>query len=77
MTAKDNEVPQDTGKNGSSQEAGWLSKNIGDPVGVAYTRYATRVTHQLVVLYRRASTRVAGLILNTLEGILEMVPGGS
>lgn len=76
MTAKNNEVPQETESVDALQSRAWLSTNITGPAGVAYSRYAKVVSHRLTVLYRRASTRAVGLVLNTIEGILEIVPGG-
>ena len=76
MTAKNNEVPQDTERVDALQRRAWVSENITGPADVIYAKYAKLVSHRLTVLYRRASTRAVGLVLNTIDGILEIVPGG-
>ena len=75
MTASQRQVPYHLRRSSFKQAAGWLSGNIGDPVGTGASGFFGPASRRLAVYYRRASTRVAGLVLNTLEGLLGMAPG--
>jgi hypothetical protein len=49
-----------------------FSKHVGGPVAAVWSAYYSRVSRKLLIAYRRSSTRAAGLVLNTLDGIVEM-----
>jgi hypothetical protein len=77
MSTRNKQDAPDKQHDDSAQTTSWLATHVGRPVSVAASKYTKLVAHRIVVVYRRASTRVAGLVVNTIEGILEMVPGGS
>ena len=60
-----------SGVNRFSRAAGWLADNVRHPVAAYLSSLSARATHRAVVYYRRASTRAAGLVLNTLDGFVE------
>jgi hypothetical protein len=70
MIASQRQVPYEFRRNAFRQATSWLSKNVGGPVGSVWSTNYSRVSSMLIVGYRRASTRAAGLVLNTLEGLL-------
>lgn len=75
LIASQRQVPYDMRRNAFKQATGWLSEKIGVPVKSVWSDYYGPVSHRLAVRYRRASTRVAGLVLNALEGLLGVAPG--
>lgn len=74
-TARQRQVPYHMRRDGLSQAKGWLSEHVFAPASATWSGYYGVVSHRLVILYRRSSTRVAGLILNTLEELWDMAPG--
>ena len=75
MTVRQRQVPYHMRRDGFKQATGWLVLHVGKPVGESWSAYSASATRRLAVLYRRYTTRAAGLILNTLEGLLDMTPG--
>lgn len=76
-TARQRQVSYRLRRDGFKRASGWLSKNVGVPLASAMQDNYRIVSHRLIVLYRRASTRAAGLVLNTLENLWNMAPGRS
>jgi hypothetical protein len=75
LTASQRQVPYHLRRNEFKQAATWLARNVGRPLGASWSRNFGVVFHKLAVVYRRASTRAVGLVLNTLEGLLNLAPG--
>lgn len=71
VTASQRQTPYHLGRNSIKQARGWLSEHVGGPIGTAWSSNYGVVSHRLVVLYRRASTRAAGLVLNALEELFD------
>ena len=74
-TARQRQVPYHMRRDGFQQARGWLSEHVGAPIGTAWAGYYGRASRRAGILYRRSTTRAAGLVLNTLEGLLDMAPG--
>lgn len=74
MTARQRQVPYHLRRDSFKQATRWLSTRVGDPVARVVSGHYDRTSHRLVVLYRRGSTRLAGLVLNTLESVLNIAP---
>jgi hypothetical protein len=75
MTAAQRQVPYHMRRDGFTQATGWLAKNFSRPLIALLSTNSARASRRLSVYYRRASTRALGLILNTAEGLVDMVPG--
>ena len=75
MTAAQRQVPYHMRRDGYTQVTRWLTRNIGRPVVAILSANSARASRRLSVYYRRASTRALGLVLNTAEGLIDMVPG--
>jgi hypothetical protein len=76
-TARERQVPYHLRRDGFKQATGWLSEHIGEPVAGVSSDYYGIVSHKVLVWYRRTSTRIAGLVMNTLEGLWDMAPGSA
>jgi hypothetical protein len=74
LIASQRQVPYELRRNSLKQASGWLSEHAGRPLKVAWSQYSSVVFHRAVILYRRASTRVAGLVLNALESLFDIAP---
>lgn len=75
LTASQRQVPYHLRRNSFKQMTGWLSQNVAGPIKRVWSDNLAVVYHKLAVVYRRASTRVAGLVLNTLEELFNLAPG--
>jgi len=75
LIASQRQVPYHLRRNSLKQATDWLSEHAGAPLKSAWSASYGVVAHRVVVLYRRASTRLAGLVLNALEDLLEVAPG--
>lgn len=58
-----------------SRATGWMAANVGRPSAALLSSFSARASHRAVVYYRRSSTRLAGLVLNRLDGLFNSVPG--
>ena len=74
MTAAQRQVPHHMRRDGFTQVIGWLAKNLGRPVVAIFSASSARASRRLSVYYRRVSTRAMGLVLNTADGLIDMVP---
>ena len=52
-----------------------VPRSAYERVRTALSNNAAATTRQMVIWYRRSSTRALGLVLNPLEGLLRKVPG--
>ena len=74
MTASQRQVPVHMRRDGFKQATGWLAANFGRPAAAIVSSYSARASRRVAVYYRRSTTRLAGLVLNTLDGLVAMVP---
>jgi hypothetical protein len=77
MIAGQRQVPYHLRSNGFKQMTGWMSANLGAPFSEVWSGIYGVVSHRVFILYRRGSTRIAGLLLNALEGLFDLAPGRS
>jgi len=75
MSASERQLPYHLRRDGFSQATGWLGNHVFGPTGRFLSASSAKAMRRLAVYYRRASTRAAGLVLNTLESLIEMAPG--
>ncbi|MFN2223230.1 MAG: hypothetical protein PVH65_18220 [Chloroflexota bacterium] len=75
LTASQRQVPYHLRRSSYKQVSGWLSEHVGSPTSAVLSSSYAVVSHRVIILYRRASTRVAGLVLNALEGLFDLAPG--
>ena len=73
MTAAQRQVPVHMRRDGFKQATNWLAQHVGRPAGELWSSYLSRAARRVGVYYRR-TTRVVGLVLNTVEGLFEMAP---
>lgn len=74
MTARQRQVPTHLRRSARKQVSRWLASRVGEPASAMWSSNSASLSHRLGVWYRRASTRVVGLVLNTLEGLLDLAP---
>jgi hypothetical protein len=75
MTAAQRQVPHRMRRDGFTQATGWLAQKFGRPAVAVWSTNSARASRRLSVYYRRASTRGLGLVLNTANSLMDMVPG--
>lgn len=75
MTTSQNQVSEPERRAGFAQAARWLAANVGRPAAANVSSYSARASHRATIYYRRATTRAAGLVLNSLDSLVDKIPG--